>query len=316
MKRKITSMSILFSLMLILALILTNSSLVSKTIHYGIDIWIKNVFPAIFPMFVISELLIKYGFLEFFGELTKNITSRLFHLPKESTFVILGSMISGFPSSSKFTKYLLDNNLLTKEEATYLLTFTHFSNPLFILGPVSNNILNNKKIGLIILICHILTNFIIAFFLRPKINKYKKEPISFKKIFITKKETFSTILSNSIINSINTLLVILGIILTYLVLITLITNTFNLNKNIDTIITGLLEMTSGISKVSNLSLDIKIKASLITAFISFGGLSIHTQTTSIINSANIKYKYFLISRIIHMVISSILVFLVLSIMHF
>ena len=321
MKRKIISMSILFSLILTLTLILTNSNLVMKTIHYGINIWFKNVLPAIFPVFVLSELLIHYGFLDLFGELTKNITKKLFNLPKEASFVILGSMLSGFPSSGKYTRHLLDNNMITSEEATYLLTFTHFSNPLFILGPVTNNILKNKKIGIIILISHILTNFIIALFLRPKSSGQQYEKMSLKKTIQnisnktnTSKETFSIILSKSIINSINTLLIILGIIITYLILITLLTNTLNLNKNIDAVLTGLLEMTSGISKISNLNYNIKIKASIITAFISFGGLSIHTQIKSIINDADIKFKYFFTSRIIHMAISSSVVFLILSLM--
>ena len=58
-----------------------------------------------------------YGFIELIGELTKKITSKLFYLPGEASFVIIGSMISGFPSSAKYIKELLENKNITKDEA-------------------------------------------------------------------------------------------------------------------------------------------------------------------------------------------------------
>ena len=48
-------------------------------------------------------------------------------------------------------------------EANKLLLFTHFSNPLFIIESIGVTFLGNKKIGIIILIVHYITNVVIGF---------------------------------------------------------------------------------------------------------------------------------------------------------
>ena len=50
----------------------------------------------------------------------------------------------------------------------------------------------------------------------------------------------------------------------------------------------------------------KNKAVLATIFISFGGLSVHIQTISIISNTKIKYYPYLIARILHASIASLL----------
>ena len=68
-------------------------------------------------------------------------------------------------------------------------------------------------------------------------------------------------------------------------------------------------MTQGLKYVSLLNVSLKIKAILSVMFISFGGISIHVQTFSIINESNIKYSPFLIARILHSIIAGILMFI-------
>ncbi len=320
MKRKIITILILFSLISTEVLILTNSSIVINSVLFGISIWKENVFPSLFPFFVLSELLINYGFIDFLSELFKNIMNKYFNLPGSSSFILIGSLISGFPSSAKYIKELYDKKEISKNDANYLLTFNHFSNPLFIIGTIGNILLKNKKIAIVILICHIFTNFIIALIFKPKNKTYiRVNKTSIKKAFnkmhcnrINKNKSFASILSNSIFNTINTLILILGIIITFLIITNLLTNTFNLPELLKTFISGILEMTSGIKYTSLLNYSLIIKASLITFFISFGGLSVHFQIMSIISDTDIKYKYFFIARIFHSIISSCLVFLILS----
>ena len=54
------------------------------------------------------------------------------------------------------------------------------------------------------------------------------------------------------------------------------------------------------------NIDIKIKAPLMTMFLSFGGLSIHLQVISQIVDIDIKYFKFLIARIYHSIISGLI----------
>ena len=67
-------------------------------------------------------------------------------------------------------------------------------------------------------------------------------------------------------------------------------------------------MTQGIRHISLLNISLKLKCTFITMILSFGGLSIHLQTFSIINDLSIKYKNYLFVRIIHSLISGLIVF--------
>ena len=67
---------------------------------------------------------------------------------------------------------------------------------------------------------------------------------------------------------------------------------------------GILEMTQGLNSLINL--DIIFKDAITIFFITFGGLSIHTQVKCILDNANLEYKFFLKGRILQMVIALLL----------
>lgn len=296
---------IMFSLILIAYLILLNSSIVINTVIQSIDIFKNSIFPSLFPFFIISELLVNYGFVEFISKIFKPLMNKFFKINSKCAFILVMSMISGFPSNSKYTKDLYLNGEINELEATKVLMFTHFSNPLFILGAISITFLNNKKIGLFILIIHYLTNFIVGFLLRNII----KTPINNTNLNI-KKETlsFSNILSKSILNSFNTLFLILGTIIVFLVITNLLNEYILFNPYIKGIISGILEMTGGISNISILNITLKEKSTIIGMILSFGGISVHMQVKSIISDTPIIYQPYLIARLIHSSITGLFIY--------
>ena len=314
MKKNIYNLITIFLLCTILILILIYSNQVIETVLFGFSIWKENIFTSLFPIFIVTEFLINYGFIELLGEVSKKITNKLFCLPGEASFVIIASMLSGFPSSAKYIKELLDNKNITNDEAEYLLCFTHFSNPLFVIGVIGSNLLKDKSLGLIILLSHILTNFIIAFLIIKRKN-IENTDINLKNAFvkIQKKRnqvSFIKTLTNAITKTINILLLLLGIIITFLVLSNLVNNIIKTTPLNQAIINGLLEMTQGVKYVSLLKIPQNIKASIITFLISFGGISIHLQVTSILNDTSVKYRNYLFCRIIHATISSGIVYII------
>ena len=72
-------------------------------------------------------------------------------------------------------------------------------------------------------------------------------------------------------------------------------------------------MTQGIYYIASSNINIILKASIITFFLSFGGISIHMQVFSILKDYKLKYSNYLLARIFHGLISFSLVYLVLSI---
>lgn len=317
MKRIINSILIMLFLMLIVFEILTDSKTILESVNFSFNVWKNNIFPSLFPFFVISEILINYGFVELISELFKPIMNKIFKINSKCAFIFIMSIISGFPSNSKYTRELYLNGEINEHEATKILAFSHFSNPLFIMGTISITFLDNKEVGLLILICHYITNIIIGILFRnyypSKIenNKtnIKNAIIKMHNKRINNDKNFGEIITNSLLNSINTLLLILGIVTMFLVITTIIDNNINLNNFYQSILNGIFEMTQGLKYVSILNIPLKLKAILSTMIISFGGLSVHMQIVSIISDTKIKYFPFLVARIIHALIAPLLVFI-------
>lgn len=318
MKKILFSVIIMLFLMFLTFEILTESGTILKSVMFSFTIWRDNIFPSLFPFFVLSEILINYGLVEFISELFKPLMNKLFKVSGNGAFVFFMSIISGFPSNSKYVRELYLKGLIDENEASKLLTFTHFSNPLFILGTVSILFLNNKEVGLLILLCHYLTNIIIGLIFR---NYYpckndnskvslKQAVIKMHNKRINNEQNFGQIITNSLINSINTLLLILGIVTMFLCITTIIDNNININNYNQSILNGFFEMTQGLKYVSILDIPLKFKSVITTMILSFGGLSVHMQVISILSDTKIKYLPFFTARLLHASIASLMCYII------
>lgn len=292
MKKKY-QIPIIISIILLLILYIINANLIIKNILDYTNLFINKLFPTTFIIYILSSILIDYEIINILS--TKRTNGNII-------YVTLMSILSGFPSGVKYTKDLLDKNLITKETGNYLITYTNFPNPLFLLGSISTVL--NKKLTLKLFIIIIISNLLIAIIFKPKKlsnneNKYKLE----------KKIDFSTSLKNATNNSIKTLLIIYSTSLFFYLISVIINKYFSLVPINYIILNSFLDLTKGIFSTTLLS-NIKIRAYIILVFLSFGSISIHMQIKSIISDTSLKYKNYLLGRIIQVLIASFLFFLI------
>ena len=292
----------LFAVLIILFLylgIFINSSLIIESGISSINIFKTKLFPSIFPFFVLASLLLELGIATKISNKLNPIFKRLFHVEGNSSFIILVSIISGFPSGSKYIVESYKNKTIDKATANYLLTFTHFANPLFILG-TCGLILNSLSLAYKILIIQIISNLILGIILRPK------EIISSKKINNYQNKSFLEALPKAINDAIKLLLFMLGSITFFMFFSKLLTTFLSLNSFFETIITGILDMTSGISLVPSIDTTNYIRGLLVLTFITFGSFSVHLQVLNNIKEEDLEYKYFFFGRIIETSIALLL----------
>ena len=308
MKKKHQNLLISFITIFFLIEFLTNSNTLIKVFFDTINLCFYNLLPNISVFFLITDILNNYNFPYYLSKLFGGVFEKLYHLPKESTYIIFMSLTSGFPSNAKLIKDSLDNNSINNLEATKILTMTHFANPLFIIYTIGINFFNDKKIGLIILFSHYITNFIVGLLFR-NIFKYEKRKINCS---IKESLPFITLLKTSFIKTAKLLINVFSIIIFFAIITTTLSKYLSLNPISNIMLTGILEITNGLKLLSTINIS-KIKAAIIaTFFISFGGLSIHMQEISILNQYKINYFIYLLARIIHASISSLFVFIIMS----
>ena len=295
---KLKNIFTIILLSIIIYILFKYNSILNTSVIDAVNLWITKVFPSLFIMFIINDIIINTNILNHLTKIINPIFNKIFNTTGNSSEVFLLSIFSGKPSSAFIIKEMLANNKITLESANKLISFTYFSNPLFLY-----NILNatfNKYITFKIILIHYLSNFIIGLFFRKtnyENNNYLKDNnITNRNIFL--------LLPNSIKKSINTLLMILGTITFYMIITNIIINIFNIPPIFDILIKGILEITQSLNILNTLKITSIIKEIIALAIISFGGLSIHTQVISLISDTKISYKNFFIGRILHVLIST------------
>ena len=300
MKNKLFNTIVIILSLLSLVGLIIYKSLVFSTVSYSLRLWVSSIIPSLFFFFVISEILVSYNITDYIPVFIKKVFKKLFNVNDSVVSLFFLSIISGFPSSSKMSRYMYDNGLINNDMASHALIFTHFASPLFILGTISVFFLHSDSLGIIVLISHYIPNIILGIITRNSVKNNNGRTndvvnsISFPKVFI-----------KSVRNGIDTLLMILGILTCFLVMSTIITNIFRFDIYTDAIIKGILEMTMGLKSISVLNISDIYKVIISSMILSFGGISVHMQILSFIEDSDIAYRPFLIARLYHSILSGV-----------
>jgi sporulation integral membrane protein YlbJ len=308
----------------------------------GLELWATTVVPALFPFFVVTNLLSQTKVVDIFGKLFDKLIKPLFNVPGIGGFAFVMGLISGYPVGAKVVSDFREQNLVTKDEGERLLAFTNNSGPLFILSSVGIGLFGDTKTGLLLLCTHILScitvGIILGKFLKKTddefknvmkskyrsnldINKNKKE-ISIKNL--------GEVLASSINSSISTILLIGGFVVIFSVIISILNITHvldalsNLLKpilqlfNIDTdfakpILSGILELTNGVKQVSGIHIKAISQNIILCAFLlGFGGFSVLLQVFSIVSKTDLSMKKYFIGKSMQGIFASFYTFLALK----
>ena len=287
-----------------------NKQIVFNSVSFALNIWVNNLIPSLFPFFILTDILISYNITKYLPKFFINFFKNLFHIKKEAVLVFFLSMISGFPTNAKNVRKLYDMKIIDEKEASHILIFTHFSNPLFILATVAVLFFNKPYLGIIILLSHYISNIILAIIFRN--NNFD---INDNDHIYNNNLHFSEIFIKAIKSAIDTILFICGTLTCFLVISTIIINQINFNHSLEVIIKSILEITIGLKELSLCNLSDKYLVMLSSAILSFGGLSVHMQVKSQLIDTNISYKPFFIGRIYQALISIVLSYILFTILN-
>lgn len=289
-------------LTLTIIIFLFNLDIVINSTLSASYLFITKVFVSIFPFIILSDILFYFNYDLFLKKIFGNIISKLFNVSKSTSIIYVLSILTSHPTNSIYIKEMLDRKEIDENDINKILLTTYFPSIAFVIGTIGIGIYHSIKIGVFLYLTILIKNILIGIFLRGK--NLSKEIQSIKKNNITLQET----ISNSIIKGINISYTILGNIIIFTIIVNLLNNYLNINSTILSLISGMLEMTSGIFMISNLNINLSQKILLTSFILNFSGLSIIFQTTSILNKYKINIKKILITKLIFSIII-LLVFL-------
>ena len=258
----------LFSAVFLIFLIY-NPALCTLGAAKGLSLWYKQVLPTLFPAMAAASFLIS----------RKSIQAALKHLPFPASAAFLSGLLCGSPMGALTCSGLYASKLLSQRSARWVVCFVQLPSPLFLSGFVASTLLAlPAKMRFIFLLCAYLPFFasfllcMLLFLLKPA----AKYSISLEKDI--QKAASPEPSLNDICDTCLLLLVRIGVLLMFFSILSEFLNSAAPQSAVQTILIGMLEMTTGISKISSLNtLSLRYKSAICLFLLGFGGICVHIQ---------------------------------------
>ena len=217
--------------------------------------------------------------------------------PKLGIFlVILLSFTGGYPIGAKLLNSAVKDDYISPQNAGKMLCFCVNAGPAFIISAVGGLVLNSKKLGLILALAHIFSGFLLMLLSLKDIKTPGKRK-KFSRLNLADNFVKSVADASSAVISICSFVILFSAVNAY---INHFSQSFGLIKNL-----GLfLEVTNAVSQTKNIY--------LIAFLLGFGGISVWCQVISVSKGVKFEFLRFLIFRILHGLLSVVLVKLILK----
>ncbi len=295
---------------LCILIISKGNSIFSQTTK-AIERCLNVIIPSLFSFMAISAIIINTKLYLYISKPFYPITKYIMKMPNNLFFIFLLGNISGYPVGAKLLVELKNKGVIDKKTAEIMSCFCYGGGPAFFTGVIGLTVYNNTKIGMIIFLSVIISNFLLACIMCRIFNLKCSE--TDKKIIFNSDNIIQAIISTG-----KSLFIICITIIFFAVFMALFDNESivglikqsGLSQDIDILIKSFLEI-SNISDISPKSLDI---IPLIAGICSFGGVCVLMQVKAIVRNTY-SLKLFFFSRIVGFTLSTIICNIILHYFH-
>ncbi len=322
MRRKnISSFIAFFLLFLFGGVIVRHPAEVAVSVKDALFLCADSVIPALFPFFVISNLLISLDIGTFCEKYLRKITKPLFGISAFLSPALALGLIGGYPVGAITCAETYSQKLCTKEDAERALAFCNNCGPAFILGAIGSGVFSSGKTGTVLLIIHVLSalsvGVLFRFFYPPASTEAafsqsltRNTPCVAKALTTAVAKALSSSLSISayvvLFSALVRMMTILGI---FPFIGSLAEKLFGCSREIATAFTsGIFEMTVGSFSLSRCASP-STAFVLISALLGWGGLSVHAQALSFISDTDLSVKNYFCGKIMHGALSGLLAYI-------
>ena len=266
----------------------------AQSVYYaftGLTLWFQKMIPALFPFMILSGIMVRMNLTDYFSFVLSPLLKPLFRVSGNGAYCIIMGFLCGFPMGAKVIADLYERGKLSKQEASYLLSFCNNIGPIYFTGFVLPVL--GLPVSLIYLFGMYGIPLIYGMILcRLPGYRYKKSFSELSQSSNTSGESTSILahIDGSIHAAIESITKLGG----YMILFNLL-NLFPamfLPEKALPVCNILLEITSGISRMGNSS------PYIVLILLPFGGFSCIAQTYSIIKKTDLSISNYCIHKCI------------------
>ena len=248
-------------------------------VREGLSLCFQTVVPSLFPFFVVISLLLQLGVVQKLQRFFAWVMDPLFHLSGAALAPLAAGLVGGYPSGAKTAAELYEQGALSKEEAELCLSFVNVCGPAFVLSYIGVGILGSQRAGVYLYLIHVLSALLTGMILCRLVPLRRRGTRPLPRFPAQKSfaEMFTAAVTGSFSSTLN--------ICAFVVLFR--TAAGILPAHLPAAVLGFFEMVTG---AAALHAD---AAGFITAagLISWGGLSVHFQTLSVLGGLRSKWHW-------------------------
>jgi len=284
-----------------------------ESARYGLSLCAELIVPSLLPFFTASALLIRLQVPSMLGAGLASSAQKLWGVSGSGATAFLSGICGGYPLGAQTVAEMYAEGQLSKEESERLLAFCNNSGPSFCIGVIGSGVFASRRAGLVLYAIHVFSALLVGVFFR-KGADCAASPCPSKD-----PPRFSSALVAAIRQSVSAVLSVCGFVVCFCVLSGLLeslgvlhtaaavlSRLFRADENaVHALLTGLLELGSGIGRLRGLSPSPLLFA--LAAFLTgWGGLSVIFQTAAVLSESDLSLRRHLIGRLLSGVISALL----------
>ncbi|WP_256759766.1 nucleoside recognition domain-containing protein [Cohnella sp. WQ 127256] len=326
-------------------LAITNAPIAMTASLRGVSVWWEVLFPALFPFFVLSELLLGFGIVHLAGTLLDPFMRPLFRLPGVGGFIVAIGFASGYPIGAKLTSRLMEQKLVTKNQGERLVAMTTTSDPIFLIGAVCIGFFGSLQAAPVLAIAHYSGALLLGLGSRFRFgsngaateleaatphsgNRIRAALSAMHQARLADGRPFGVLLQQSLQSSLTLMIIVGGLVVFFSATLDLLLHSgllslfrdttagllqlANLSPNLaPAFVNGAFEVTLGAkAAAADVALPLIDRVAAAAFILSWAGLSVHAQVAGLMSRTEWRYLPFAWARFIHGFIAMLLVYLI------
>ena len=250
----------------------------------GLTLWFEQILPTLLPFSVVSYIILHSNLFSYSAH-TKD--HRFLRIQPKEWYVIFCGFLFGFPIGSKLSADLYEHHRITRKRAQVLACFTNNLSPVFVTSVLVNQLHFSSVIPFFLLLYGIPLCICLVLLSLGKTEHFVHE----KKA--SRFQLNMQIVDAGIINGFETLIKICGYIMMFSIFTEIAQSIPYGSSFPKLVLTGCLEVTNGISALSQFSCNHFQKYLLTVLFLALNGISGLFQTASLLSVSNLSIKQYL-----------------------
>lgn len=285
--------------LLLTGLLLYNPQLAAEGFQSGLHLCIRTILPALFPYFVLCELLMA---CPLHGRILAKIAQRLGMRHENAGMAVLLSWFGGYAVCARLTRKLNKEHTIDKRESILLLLLGCCSSPGFVIGCIGGMLFKNVRLGVLLyglqLAANLLSTAVCLPFLPPQAEEEN---------FISQddKQT-SANLAVAINTSVSSCMSVCGCVLFFRILASVLQPLLPIRRWSEPLLCAILEISSGCAAFSTGGGRFALYGCC--ACLSLLGISVWVQVSALLEGT-VSLRLLAISRLLHLVLFLALVYL-------